>query len=309
MPASLSRQEAALFTAISGLLADGSRIELDTLRVMVGSQGFELGRTYLALRSQHLLAEQKTTPGFFRRLFGARVERVVYLTEAGQALARSSTKAALPEPEAVPEQPASQTAHTVPAVEGVAETAKPKPAAPSAQTRKKARATPTPIPAEFTEVLGGAPIDPVSIVRDPIRLEGLAEMLGLTGFEISPAGEMLAERRWAEGRRDSEVALEILLVAVAHAVHLEGLGMARLDKEAIRQFFVELEKGFARLAVAGELSQSDLASNLETVYALLGPSGSAHPRLAAILQDPLLGMAPPATCPEDFFLSSQDAEA
>lgn len=291
MPASLSLQEAALLSALASLLADEPSIEMDSLRVRVGSQGFELGRTYLALRNQGLVAEHQTRPGFLRRLFGAEAKRYVTLTEAGRARALAKTPPA-PEPTApqLPDEPAAAP------VAAPRAPAQPKPAA----ARKKPRPAPL-APSDFTETLGGAPLDAPIAPHDPVRLEGLGEMLGLTGFEITPAGQLLAGKRWAQGRRDSEVALEILLVAVAHAARLDMQGMAHLDRAVAHLFFAEVEKEFAQLAAAGELSADLLTRTLTTVTAILGTPDQAEAPLAAILDDPLLGSAPPAICPEDFY--------
>ncbi|AWB50644.1 hypothetical protein HYN69_18780 (plasmid) [Gemmobacter aquarius] len=133
-------------------------------------------------------------------------------------------------------------------------------------------------------------------------------MLGLIGFEITPAGQLLAARRWTEGRRDSEVALEILLVAVAHAARLDTQGMAHLDRATARLFFAEVEKEFAQLAVAGEVSADYLSQTLNAVSAILGTQDEAAAPLAAIIADPLLGAAPPAICPDDFYYPTDSAE-
>lgn len=318
MPASLTLQESALLSALGTLLADEPAIEMDSLRVKVGALGYELGRTYLSLRSHNLVQEHQTRPGFFRRLFGAESKRLVSLTDAGRALAKANaprapeswppetrqpetraTESSTPEPQ-TPETPAPQTPRNTAPAKPAPVTPKAPPKAAPAQTRKKPRAAP-PSNTDFTETLGGAPVDHPLPAQDPVRLEGLGEMLGLTGFEITPAGQLLAGKRWSEGRRDSEVALEILVVALAHAANLDALGMAHLDRDVARQFFAEVEREFAQLAAAGELSAQELSHNLATVFAILGTPAEAKAPLANILQDPVLGSAPPAICPDDFY--------
>ncbi|MBC2835130.1 hypothetical protein [Paragemmobacter straminiformis] len=301
MHASLSQQEAALLDTLAALLPGDTRMEKDALRVLVGSKGFEMGRNYLNLRSYGVVEEQETAPGFFRRLIGAQPKHYVALTQTGRDRAKPSENvptvegsAAAPDPEPRLTSPAQST------LDGKAEAAKRTKAPAKAGNRQRPPARPR--LDDFTETLGGAPRQEVAPLRDPIRLEGLAEMLGLTDFQLTPAGQMLAERRWAEGRRDSEVALEILLVAVAHAVRLDDVGMARLDRDVVKLFFAEVEKDFAHLVSAGELSGTYLAQSVGSALAMLGPDKAAQAQLSAILEDPLLGAAPPATCPDEFFL-------
>lgn len=310
MPVSLSLQEAALLNALAGLLADEPLIEMDSLRVRVGSQGFELGRTYLALRSHDLVAEHHSRPGFFRRLFGAKPKRYVSLTDAGRALATGQTAPTTEAPALLRSDLQPPAPSDAPQAAAPRASTRPKaaslPKADPAQSRKKR--TPPPAGSDFTETLGGAPLEAPAATDDPVRLEGLAEMLGLIGFEITPAGQLLAGRRWTEGRRDSEVALEILLVAVAHAARLDTQGMAHLDRATARLFFAEVEKEFAQLAAAGELSADYLSQTLATVEAILGTPDEAEALLAAIIADPLLGAAPPAICPDDFYQPTDNAK-
>lgn len=178
------------------------------------------------------------------------------------------------------------------------------PAAAAARPRPAPRFT----PADFTEAVGGAPVDDGLALPEGDRLDGLAELLALQGFELMPAGRLLAAHRWAEGFADADVALEVLVVSVAHAARLDRTGTARLDREAMLAVVDAVGGTLAQLVAEGALVADQVEESLATMRVFVRGEDGAEAALAALLDDPLRGLAPPAICPEGVWVPADDGE-
>lgn len=321
MPDQLAPHEKASFAVLSAVLAETGEVERDSLRVLVASRGGELGRDYVRLRDLGFVEEVEVRPGFLRRLFGAQAKRMVRLTARGVALAQ---------PEAVPEAAmAAQAVEAGPVAVAVGEAAlsvteEVAVAPPTVAVRMDAAETAAPTlamapalvlsqrrftPADFTEAVGGAPVEDAPPLPEGERLDGLAELLGLVGFELMPAGRLLAAHRWVEGFGDADVALEVLVVSVAHAARLHATGTARLEVGAMLAVVDAIGAALGPLVAEDALGAPQLAESLETMRVFVTGGAGADAAIAALLDDPLRGLAPPAICPEGVWVPADDGEA
>lgn len=153
-------------------------------------------------------------------------------------------------------------------------------------------------PQDYTEVLGGTALDDGFELHDSERLSGLAELLGLLGFELTPAGRLLAANRWAEERSDAEVLVELLLTSIAHAARLHESKTATLDIAAMTALIDEIGRALQPLVTEGDLSAQELATKIATMFEFVGKHGSPKDALYDFLSDPLRGVAPPAIAPD-----------
>jgi hypothetical protein len=324
----LAPHEKASFAVLSAVLTEQGEVDRDSVRVLVASRGVDLGRDYIRLRDLGLVEEVDARPGFLRRLFGAKAKRLVRLTERGMALARPedapiaavAVKAGDPverggadpsAPEAVGEVVVAASVEAAVAPEAVVAAAVPETAAPAgtvqAQTLVLSQRRFT--PADFTEAVGGAPMEDAPALPEGERLDGLAELLGLIGFELLPAGRLLAAHRWAEGFGDADVALEVLVVSVAHAARLNATGTARLEVGAMLAVVDAIGAALGHLVAEDALTAPQLAESLETMRVFVAGGAGAEAAIAALLDDPLRGLAPPAACPEGVWVPADDGEA
>lgn len=305
----LAPHERSVFATLSAVLAEEGAVERDSLRVLVASRGGDLGREYIRLRDLGFVQEVETRPGFFARLFGAKAKRLVSLTArgrelAGLAVAVPEAAVAVPEPEvAAPvAEPVAEAAVEGPVVEPVAEPV----VAPAVRAAAKRQKKPRVTVADFTESVGGAPVDEAVALPEGERLDGLAETLGLMGFELMPAGRLLAAHRWAAGFADADVVLETLVVAVAHAARLDRTGTARLDQAAMAGVVDAVGAALGPLVAEGALGAAQLDESLGAMRAFLRGDAAADGAVAALLDDPLRGLAPPAICPEGVWIPADD---
>lgn len=314
----LAPHERSVFATLSAVLAEEGAVERDSLRVLVASRGGDLGREYIRLRDLGFVQEVETRPGFFARLFGVKAKRLVSLTArgrelAGLAVAVPEAAVAAPEPEVaapvaepvaeVVAEPVAEVAVEGPVVEPVAEpVVAPAVRAAAAKRQKKPRVT----VADFTESVGGAPVDEAVALPEGERLDGLAETLGLMGFELMPAGRLLAAHRWAAGFADADVVLETLVVAVAHAARLDRTGTARLDQAAMAGVVDAVGAALGPLVAEGALGAAQLDESLGAMRAFLRGDAAVDGAVAALLDDPLRGLAPPAICPEGVWIPADD---
>lgn len=332
--------EAELFSVLVELLGD-QRLERNALRVLAGARGRELGRPYLNLCQQGLIEETRVQPGFFRRLFGAQETLWVRVTDYGQKVAAEMaaplTTEAAPmgvETPVLPQQPDPTLLETPDVaiakprpseVVDVAAMEMPQPklvkvadpdtlpedtsiVAPSPAPQTKRPPAPRRFtPLDFTETLGGTPLDSEFQIPASDRLDGLTEAVGLLGFELTDAGKLLAVSRWAQGLTDVQVALEIVTTSLAHAVRLDAMGTAKLDREAAAGLVDRLTEAFQAYVSEGVLDAESLieaASQMEGFLA--GPPATAG--LDDYLADPHRGMAPAAVCPDDIYLRAEVEE-
>ena len=302
--------EAELFGILVDLLAD-KKLERNALRVQVGARGFELGRPYLHLCQQGLIEEHLVRPGFFARLFGARETLWVRVTDYGrkvaaelapevQAVAAPVADDQPPHQAALPNQEdASTIPHEEPAV--ILEDMPVEPAKPKAKRKKSATPPRRFKNTDFTDTLGGAPLDAGFAIPASDRLDGLAELVGLLGFELTDAGRMLATNRWTGGQTDAQVSLEIVSTALAHAVRLN----AKLDQEAALGLVSRTNDAFMVFVSEGLLDADSLTVAIGEMAGFLTEPISTS-GVNDYLSDPLRGIAPPAICPDDIYLRVSD---
>jgi hypothetical protein len=309
MEGHLNAQEVELFGMLVDLLAEGE-VERNMLRVRVAARGAELGRAYMRLHELGLFDERENRPGFFRRLLGAETTVQVGISERGRQLAAElflgdraaaapllSREAPEPEPVVFPADGSDQALH-----EPVASRAKQASSQGQSPTKSGNLSSARGLTiSDFTESLGGAPLeDRVSIPVSP-RLDGLAELLGLLGFELTEAGRLLAASRFAENRSDGEVALEIITASLAHVARLAASGTIGLDERVALQVIEETEEMFGPFVSEGMLRAEDLASAVNSMRAFLAEP-VATSGLETYLADPLRGVAPPAVGPDSVYL-------
>lgn len=306
----LATREAELFGILVDLLAD-KESERDALRVRVGARGFELGRPYLQLCRQGLVDERLVSPNFFGRLFGAREAVWVQLTEYGrqvaQELAFGTQSIAAPLKQSCHRYPHPEPSLTEANVtEGAVEVANDvrhdlqrKPTGSSPRRQLKIL--------DYTEALGGTPLENAFSVPASDRLEGLSELTGLLGFELTDAGRFLAMNRWASGETDSQVALEIITTALAHAVRLSDTGTTALNRDAVEELIDKVKDTFQLFVSEGILGADRLAGSLDEIRSFLVDADLTS-GFDEYLSDPLRGIAPPAICPEETYLLVNIAE-
>ncbi|NBZ89226.1 hypothetical protein [Stagnihabitans tardus] len=332
--------EAELFSVLVELLGD-QRLERNALRVLAGARGHELGRPYLNLCQQGLIEETRVQPGFFRRLFGARETLWVRVTDYGQKVAATMAEhvPAEPAPVALETPPFPRQPDPAPLETSDVATAQPQPStvvdvapmgmpqhtpvrvvvpdplpevtsivAPSPAPQSKRPPAPRRFtPLDFTETLGGTPLDSGFQIPASDRLDGLSEAVGLLGFELTDAGKLLAVSRWAQGLTDVQVALEIVTSALAHAVRLDAMGTAKLDREAAAGLVSRLTETFQAYVAEGLLEAESLYEVSSRMEGFLG-GPPATSDLDAYLADPHRGMAPTAVCPDDIYLRTEVEE-
>lgn len=293
-------QEAALFGVLVDVLAT-NEVERPVLRVRVASRGVTLGRPFLRFFELGLIEERVVRPGFLRRLLGGKDRVWIRLTASGLQLGAEMFPARQPvaETDPVPEAPAPAEVaepepqpQPEPKAEPVPE---PEPEAPAPLPDRPTRFQPS----DFTETLGGAPLASTTIPASE-RLDGLAELLGLLGFEFIEAGAFLADRRMAEGQSDAEIALEVVVTALAHAARLRETGTIDLNHEAALLLIAEIETMFGRLVPDGML-EADLLTAAVTGMRSFVQDPADRSGLDEFLADPLRGVAPPAICPEAIY--------
>jgi hypothetical protein len=179
------------------------------------------------------------------------------------------------------------------------------PEAPPKPPKRKKPVTPRFAPSDFTETLGGAPVDVAPAIPASDRLDGLTETISLLGFELTEAGKMLAVHRWAQDKTDAQVVLEIVTTALAHAVRLDAAGTAKLDPEAAAALVTQVQQTFAVYVGEGLLAEETLTEASGQMSRFLS---EAEEEVDLYLADAMRGMAPPAICPDGIYLRSEIAE-
>lgn len=299
MPPRLEHQEVALLTVLVEILADGRELERDELRVKVASRGIELGRAYFRLFERGLIIERDYKPGFLKRLFGSKAGRFVSLPPAAfqffstfeanidsvdvkAADAQSTTPERLPRDLDVLSGPVSGASNSK------------KTSALPPQQRRFA-------PTDYTDELGGTPDEPVAELSDDDLIQGLTELLSLLGFELTPAGKLLASSRAAANVSEAEIALEVLVAAIAHASRLSLMGTVQIAEGPARAQIAEINKVFVNFVEEHALLQSSLDTAVKTMmdFIMLDEPSAA---LDAYLADAMRGLAPPAVCPDEMFI-------
>lgn len=317
--------EAELFAVLVELLGD-QKLERNVLRVLVGARGYELGRPYLHLCQQGLIEESRVRPGFFARLFGARETLWVRVTDYGRKIAAEVAAPVRAEVVPVAEEISPPPNQADPARPEAVDVAAPDPlplnspeaASPDLPPDADAVAAQILPPAppkrprrfmlsDFTETLGGMPLDAGFQVPASDRLDGLTESLGLLGFELTDAGRLLAIGRWAQGQSDAQVALEIVTTALAHALRLDATGTTELDPEATAGLVGRVNEAFAAYVYEGLLDAESLTEAAGRMESFLGET-VATSGVDEYLSDPQRGMAPTAVCPDDIYRRAEVEE-
>lgn len=282
------------------ILADGKEVERDELRVKVASRGIELGRAYFRLFERGLILERDLKPGFFKKLLGSKAGRFVSLSPTAVEFF-DAKKAYLDDAEVrsaeVETAPPARTQRGSDAVEVRPIEPPSVTAEVSAPQISQRRFSPT----DYTEEIGGTPDDPLMDQSDNELIQGLTELLSLLGFELTPAGRLLAGARTAANVSEAEIALEILVAAVAHASRLALMGTVKIAEGPARSQIAEINKVFSHFVEEQALAQSVLdaaVKNMSAFVALTEQSAS----LDAYLADAMRGLAPPAVCPDEMFI-------
>jgi hypothetical protein len=148
---------------------------------------------------------------------------------------------------------------------------------------------------------GGAPIENEYTVSASSRLDGLAELVGLLGFELTRGGRLLAENRWAKGQSDVEVSLEIFSASLARAARLKLTATLDLDMDAVVHLIEAIREMFRPFVRESMLDEQNLTSAMTMMRGFV-VGAIALPEVEHYLADPLRGLAPLAICPENIFL-------
>lgn len=308
MASHLDRKETELFAILTDLLA-GSEIEQNTLRVKVGSQGSELGRAYLRLFDLGLVSERLVRPSALRRLFGGHDAVFIGLTDEGRRLAVEmfiDAEVVAVETDTVDQTALAQQDHHQQNIlrgQGAAPAVPMHGARVDTANRRGAEAPPRSRLklSDYTETLGGAPVEQGITIPASNRLDGLTELIGLLGFDLTRSGRLLAANRWAEGQSDVEVALEIVATSLAHSARLKLTKTTDLDIDAVVQLIEAVREMFRPFVRESMLGEQTLTAALTMMRGfVVGTVGLSE--LDQYLSDPLRGLAPPATCPEHIFL-------
>lgn len=323
MSLKLASHEMTAFDILAGILKEHGPVDRDALRVLVSARGGELGRDYIRLRELGLVEEVEVRPGLFRRIFGARTARLVSLTLSGRNHAEQAATTSTVQPidlrevalapaasdkpadvaapmDVVPEQILSDPIIPEPlAVTVIHEPPSPvlAPEKPKSKPAKRFATT------DYTDVLGGEADDVGISVPESERLDGLAEMVGLLGFDLTPAGRLLAANRWAAGYSDGDVVLEVLVASFAHAARLSHNRTAAIDHAAMLSLIEQVSASLESLVVEGELTEGQLIESVSAMRLFLEDGDPAKEAVTAFLDDAIRGMAPPAVLPEAVWIA------
>ena len=318
--------ESELFAILVDLLGD-QKVERNVLRVLVGARGYELGRPYLHLCQQGLIEESRVRLGFFARLFGGARETLwVRVTDYGRKIAAEVTEQVQAEAVPVTEEISPPPHQAGPAPPEAVVVAAPDPlppntlqaASPGLPHDADPVAAQVLLPAppkrprrftlsDFTEILGGTPLDTAFQVPASDRLDGLTESLGLLGFELTDGGRFLAVSRWTQGQSDAQVALEIVTTALAHVLRLDATGITQLNPEAAADLVGRVNEAFTAYVSDGILDAESLNEAVGRMEGFLGGT-VATSGVDDYLSDPRRGMAPTAVCPDDRYLREEVKE-
>lgn len=326
----LAPHEETAFAILASILIERGQVERDALRVLVASKGRAVGREYMRLRELGLIEEFSIRQNFLHRLFGTKPILQVRMTDTGRELASPTNGGILKsEPMVTPAQVAN------PDLQEIAVDKKSGPyeldalryeevhpmgreivpeicskavaVAPDNLGDVKARIPPPKrfAATDYTDVIGGKAEDANLALARSERLDGLTELLALLGFELTPAGNLLAANRWADGQIDADVALEVLVTSVAHAARLDQTGTARLDQCAILYCLKSVEETMSNFVSEGHLTSAKLSESMQVMRGFIQGDDRSLDAINDLLSDPLRGMAPPAILPEEVWVASE----
>lgn len=304
MTPNFDHQEKALFRLIVELL-DADEVEEHALRIRVASRGLTLGRIFMRFYELGLVEDRVVRAGFFGRLSGKTDVTWVRLTDAGRKLA-VETFSAPPELSVAPAwaapvelEPEISSPVDAEEPEPTAALDDPEPPALVEMSEPEPEETPLDLQAEPIESVieaSDVPNAPELSAADRERIEGMAELVGLLGFDLTEAGASLALARWDEGQSDSYVALEIVVTSIAHAARLSTTGTRAINAPAALLLIVEIERMFGRLVPDGLMDEDLLSAAVLKMRSFIYDSAEKS-GLDDFLAEPFRGAETPALCP------------
>ena len=295
----LEQQELVLLNTLLDILPNGTELERDMLRVKVASRGIELGRAYFRLFERGFVVERFQNPGLLGRVFGARQKCLVRLSDTARAFASTNLATQGEVPEVFKEvlDPGLYAEPSTGLVRPPAKVVETRFIGEVTEARAKSRRLTS---SDYTEELGGAPLESASPGAETELVQSLGELLALLGFELTPAGRLLAETRSRANTSEAEIALEILVTSFAHAARLASTGTVRIVERMALAHIAAIENAFAHFVVEGVLDQAVLGSASASMADFISRP-STSPALDDYLADAMRGLAPPAVCPDDMF--------
>ncbi|TMV83798.1 hypothetical protein FGG78_22325 [Thioclava sp. BHET1] len=299
----LDRAEQDLLAVIKELFAEAGPIERSALSVEARGRGLEVARPFVRLKGFGLIEEFERKPFFLRRLFGAVPLALVRPTEAGAAY-QAAAPQTQPAPKPAPAPAAAATPAPAPVQpEPTAISPLIHPVAPDAPRASWPIERSAPGLTDFTEDLGGAPIETPALQLDTGAQAGAVEDIGETlralGMEITPAGEALARQRLSGGATTGEALSQVVLFAIAHAVQHDLQSGGQLLEFGLHDYAVEVMREIEKLRDGGELRDDLFEQDMRQVWALVQEGAKRGALAAEILKDPVGGAAPTALLPEE----------
>jgi hypothetical protein len=188
-----------------------------------------------------------------------------------------------PEAETLPEPPA--------------EDAGPVPARPVAKAPRRA------MPIGYTDEIGGIAQD-FDVAQQmpalsPELMDGLHEVLGGVGMELTMAGEALIGDRMAKGASAGEALSQVVLFAFAHAVRYDAASEGEVKALGLNEYAVEVMRELEKLRDAGEIGEQCFEDDMRRLWGIVEDTPEGAGYAEDLLLDPVGGAAPPALLPED----------
>lgn len=169
-------------------------------------------------------------------------------------------------------------------------------AAPHRPARRK-------VPVGYTDEIGGIAeafeIAPALPDLSPELMDGLREVLGGVGMELTMAGEALIGDRMAKGASAGEALSQVVLFAFAHAVRYDAASEGEVTALGLNDYAVEVMRELEKLRDAGEIGDQCFEDDMRRLWRLVEGTAEGTAAAEALLQDPVGGAAPTALLPED----------
>ncbi|MCB5410839.1 hypothetical protein [Pseudogemmobacter faecipullorum] len=330
--------EQELLALIRQIHATSGPIPRNQLTVAGRGRGLEVARPLGRLKMLGLVEEYEQRPSWWRRLFGAASVMVLVpgaaagpdlpagteiLSEAEAPMhgaeADAVAEALQAEFIAAPESEIRQAAAPLETIGIPAPPEQPEPAPadphPVAPQQAAAPARPrqrfAPVPPGYTDELGGAPLayqPAATTALSPELLEGLCELLGTLGMEMTMAGETLVADRLARGATPGEALMQLVLFAFGHAARFEMASGNPARPEDLQEYGTAVLAEMTRLYAAGEIGAAQFEHDRQGILALSDSSQDRSQLVAELFMDPIGGAAPPALLPEELRSIEEDEE-
>ncbi|MGO4853477.1 hypothetical protein [Phaeovulum sp. W22_SRMD_FR3] len=176
-------------------------------------------------------------------------------------------------------------------------------AAPSTAAPAAARPARRKVPVGYTDEIGGIAqafeIAPQMPDLSPELMDGLREVLGGVGMELTMAGEALIGDRMAKGASAGEALSQVVLFAFAHAVRYDAASEGEVKALGLNDYAVEVMRELEKLRDAGEIGEQCFEDDMRRLWRLVEDTPEGTEAAEALLQDPVGGAAPTALLPED----------